>query len=72
MKNVIINNGKATVTVVAAHNVTVTEKEIVITLNKLNTLTHPKSPTKRKKTTIKSKTKKTTTVKRGRPRKAKA
>ena len=72
MKNVIINNGKATVTVVAAHNVTVTEKEVVITLNKLSTLTHPKSPTKRKKTTTKSKTKKTTTAKRGRPRKAKA
>ena len=65
MKNVIINNGKATVTVVAAHNVTVTEKEIVITLNKVNTLTHPKSPVKRKKTTTKSKT----TKRVGRPRK---
>jgi len=65
MKNIIINNGKATVVVTAAHNVTVSEKEIVITLNSVNTLTHPKTPTKRKKTTTKSKT----TKRVGRPRK---
>ena len=69
MKNIIINNGKSTVTITASHNVTVTEKEIVITLSKLSTLKHPKAPTKRKKTTAKPKAMKTTT-KRGRPRKS--
>ena len=72
MKNVIINNGKSTITVVAAHNVTVTEKEIVITLNKMSTMKHPTSLTNRKKATTKLKTKKATktTARRGRPRKS--
>jgi len=72
MKNIIINNGKGTVTVTAAHNVTVSETSITIDLVTGFNLT--KTP----KTTTKSKTKKkvskinltkTTKKKAGRPRK---
>lgn len=70
MKNVIINNGRATVTVSAAHHVTVTETAITIDLvTGFNT-------TKTRKTTTKSKTKTkkatTTAKRRGRPKKATA
>ena len=68
MKNIVINNGTSTITVSAAHNVTVSETQITIDLVKMTT----RSYTKTKKTTTKSKTKKTTTAKRGRPRKTKA
>ena len=68
MKNVIINNGRATVTISAAHNVTVTETAITIDLVTGFNLT------KKSKTTAKSKTKTkkatTTAKRRGRPRKA--
>ena len=64
MKNIIINNGTATVTVNAAHNVTVSENQITIDLVK--TTVHKTS-----KLTTKTKTK-TTSRKRGRPAKAKA
>jgi len=62
MKNIIIKNGRATVTVSAAHNVTVTETAITIDLVTGFNLT------KTRKTTTKAKTKKTT-KKRGRPAK---
>ena len=68
MKNVIINNGRATVTVTAAHNVTVTEKAITIDLVTGFNLTK-KTKTK---TTTKAKTNKVTKTakRRGRPAKA--
>ena len=62
MKNIIINNGTATVTVNAAHNVTVTETAITIDLVTGFNLT------KTRKTTTKAKTKKTA-KRRGRPAK---
>jgi len=67
MKNIIINNGKATVTVTASHNVTVTEKSIVIDLVKVKA----KYTTKlTKKATTKATTKPTTTKRKaGRPKK---
>ena len=68
MKNVIINNGTSTITVSAAHNVTVSETQITIDLVKMTTRSYN---TKTKKTTTKAKTKKTTT-KRGSYRKTKA
>tara|TARA_R110000744_G_scaffold196758_1_gene316093 strand:- start:797 stop:1027 length:231 start_codon:yes stop_codon:yes gene_type:complete len=72
MKNVIINNGKGTVTVSSAHNVTVTETAITIDLvTGFNLI-------KTRKATTKAKTKKkvsainltkTTKKKAGRPKK---
>jgi|8_EtaG_2_1085327.scaffolds.fasta_scaffold75559_2 hypothetical protein len=44
MKNIIINNGKTTVTISACHNVTVSEKSITIDLITTSTKTYvPKS-----------------------------
>ena len=60
MKNTIINNGTSTIKIDTAHEVSVTEKEIVINLV-LTTfdLVKPKRKyKKRTKTTTKSKTKK--------------
>lgn len=74
MKNVIINNGRATVTVTAAHNVTVTEKAITIDLvtgfnltKKTKTKTTTKAKTKKKVSSINLT--KTPKKKAGRPKK---
>mgnify|MGYP001480417544 CR=1 FL=1 len=66
MKNIIINNGRGTVTVSAVHNVTVTETAITIDLVTGFNLT------KTRKTTTKAKTNKAnkTAKRRGRPAKA--
>ena len=56
MKNIIINNGKPTVTITAGHNVTVSEKSITIDLL-----------TTSKKTYVPKGTKTATTKRRGRP-----
>ena len=68
MKNIVINNGTSTITVSAAHNVTVSETQITIDLVKMTTRSYN---TKARKTTTKAKTKKTT-IKRGSSRKTKA
>ena len=56
MKDIIINNGKTTVTITAGHNVTVSEKSITIDLL-----------TTSKKTYVPKGTKTATTKRRGRP-----
>ena len=71
MKNVIINNGKGTVTVSSAHNVTVTETAITIDLVNSFNLTKNKATTKaktKKKVSAINLTK-TTKKKAGRPKK---
>ena len=71
MKNVIINNGKGTVTVSSAHNVTVTETAITIDLvtgfNLIKTKATTKAKTKKKVSAINLT--KTTKKKAGRPKK---
>ena len=69
MKNIIIKNGRATVTVSAAHNVTVTETAITIDLvtgfnltKTPKTTTKAKTKTKKSKTTAKRKTRLTKTT----------
>ena len=48
MKNIIINNGKTTVTITAGHNVTVSEKSITIDLLTTSTKTKTKTAGKRR------------------------
>lgn len=66
MKNLIITNGKTVITVSAVHNVTVTESNIIIDLERsTRTYNKAKSTTVTKITSKLSKTRKTV----GRPRK---
>lgn len=60
MKNTIINNGTSTIKIDTAHEVSVTEKEIVINLvsTTFNLVKPTRKYKKRTKTTTKSKTKK--------------
>ena len=48
MKNIVINNGKTTVTIAACHNVTVSEKSITIDLLTTSTKTKTKTAGKRR------------------------
>jgi len=67
-RNVVIHNDKATITVSASHNVTITEDQVIINLVGVTTGRMPS--TTKPTTTTTTKTKTTTTKRRrGRPRK---